>query len=259
MFPDPSLHPEWLRPQSKEWCAQLAAETGEYKYPWKSHFVGTSAEEIFTNQLSSIVNGRVLDVGCGHGEFTCKWASKAKEIVGIDITEGFIATANKIKPESVHFMVVDTKNDKLPFSDNHFDVAFTKKGPTSWYREGNRIVKPGGVIIGLHPDEVGLELADLFPGFFTKSIPVTPFIDVLNSRLTNSGLKDIDIQKVEEIEYLATPEDVLLKKCFGQNKKVKEFARQNCLRGIEEIFYKHATSQGIKTTNIYYIITAKAS
>lgn len=37
-----------------------------------------------------IKNKKVLDVGCGHGEFTIKCSSVVKEIVGFDLTNEFL-------------------------------------------------------------------------------------------------------------------------------------------------------------------------
>lgn len=71
----------------------------------------------------------MLDVGCGHGDFTSLFAHKAKEVVGIDVIEGYIASANNKKTgESVKFLVVDA-DKQLPFPDSFFDVVYTKKGP----------------------------------------------------------------------------------------------------------------------------------
>ncbi|MGN7400107.1 methyltransferase domain-containing protein [Cytobacillus praedii] len=37
-----------------------------------------------------IINKKVLDVGCGHGDFTLKCSLLAKEIVNFDVTENLI-------------------------------------------------------------------------------------------------------------------------------------------------------------------------
>ena len=146
----------------------MAAKTGKYEYPWRSVPEGIKAEDIFTAKLEKAVRGRVLDVGCGHGEYTRRWAVWADEVVGYDMTEGFIATANRNRPPNVRYVVGNT-HDGLPFPDDAFDVAYTKKGPTSWYAEGHRVVRPGGTLLMLHPgDGVGTELARCFPGLFPQ-------------------------------------------------------------------------------------------
>lgn len=64
----------------------LFEETGEYRYPWKSQFEEPRVEMIFADKIrASIHNGRLLDVGCGHGEFALAFAREAREVVGIDV------------------------------------------------------------------------------------------------------------------------------------------------------------------------------
>lgn len=91
-------HPYWISPQSAQWHANLALLTGEYNYPWKSEFDEPRAEIIFMDKIMAYLNenARILDVGCGHGEFTSKFADKVKEIVGIDVIEGYITSANEL-------------------------------------------------------------------------------------------------------------------------------------------------------------------
>jgi SAM-dependent methyltransferase len=265
-FPNPAKLPDWTPPQSKEFYARLVQETGEYKYPWNSTFEGPTAEMIMEQKILSNLsdNGsKILDVGCGHGDFTVRFSSIAKQIVGIDITEGFVVTANKnLGNDSIQFLQIIAK-DRLPFTDNYFDVAFTKKGPTEWYQEGNRVVRPGGLVCGLYHGGTDGGLRRLFPGLYSPAgeINFQRAIEKLkiNLRIEESGLSDIHVEPIEEIEYLASPEDVLKKECFGQSNIVKEYVWKECLRGVEEIFYKNATSKGLKVINYYYLVKARAA
>ncbi|BBI36474.1 hypothetical protein [Cohnella abietis] len=59
MFPDLTLHPDFLSGQSKEWCEQLAAKTGKYEYPWKSNLEGVAAEDILTEKLTEMMHGKL--------------------------------------------------------------------------------------------------------------------------------------------------------------------------------------------------------
>lgn len=45
------------------------------------------------------------------------------------------------------------------------------------------------------------------------------------------------MQFIEEVEYLSSPEDVLIHKCFGQSEKLKEIVWRECLRDVEEMFH----------------------
>lgn len=257
---DPMKHPEWIAPHSFEWYEQLFKEAGVYKYPWKSQFDEPKAEKIFADKISSYLDdGRLLDVGCGHGEYALQFSLNTREVIGIDIVEGFIETGNKIKSkENIKFIVFDG-NGELPFPDNYFDVAYTKKGPRDWYHESNRIVKSGGAILGLYHAGSHGALRELFPGLYSK-IPKPEANDILcELNLDDSGLTDINVELIEEFEYLSTPEDVLIKKCFGQNRKLRKIVWQECLQDVEGIFNKHATSKGLKIINYYHLLTAKTS
>jgi len=261
MFPDLTKHPEYLRGQTLEWCNQLAAKTGKYEYTWSSTYEGQAAENIFTEKLSSLLHGKVLDVGCGHGEYTVQWANHTEEIVGYDMTKGFIATANRNRKSNVRYVVGRTQ-DGLPFPDDYFDIAYTKKGPTSWYKEGNRVVRPGGTLLMFHPGDgngEGAEHGIYFPGLFAPPSVGTPILDRIQERLETSGLTDIEMSVLKETVWLPTPEDVFEMVCLGQSDGFRQFVREECYNQIVSQFEKHTSEMGIQTTGFYYLIQAKAS
>jgi SAM-dependent methyltransferase len=257
---DPMLHPEWVNPHSEAWYAQLGSESGIYQYPWKSRFAGPTAEEIFMDKLSvNARNGKVLEIGCGHGEFVHRIASVAAEVTGIDTSETFIASAKaKFTAPHTRFMVVDG-NAELPFADGSFDLAYAKKGPTRWFREANRVVKPGGAVAALyHAGSHGL-IREVFPGLYHPA-PYPKSSDILPElELTHSGLVEVRSELLVETEYLASAEDVLIKKCFGQNERLHDAVWEACLRDVEKIFDRYASPLGLQVTNCYYLVTARAS
>lgn len=213
LFPDLTQHPERLSPQSRPWCNQLAERTGKYEFPWKAEVEGLSAESVLTAMLTAAIDGgRVLDVGCGHGEYTKRWASQAEEVVGFDMTESFIRTANLERPSNVQFVIGDTHRG-LPFPDDAFDLAYTKKGPSSWYAEGNRVVRPGGALLMLHPGDAsggGGKLGEAFPGLFGPPGPAigTPILDKLEERIAGSGLADVRLTTLKEVVWFPTPDQL---------------------------------------------------
>ncbi len=214
-----------------------------------------------TEELSKLLHGKVLDVGCGHGEYTNRWADAAEEVVGYDMTEGFIATANRYRKPNVRFVTGRT-HDGLPFPDHYFDVAYTKKGPSSWYREGNRIVRPGGDILLYHPGDGDGEEGELglcFPGLFPPPARGTPILDKIEERLELSGLSDIRLRKLKEIIWIPTPEDILIMLSFGQSERFAQYVRETCFNGVNTLFERHAAGKGIKVTNFFYLIHAKAT
>jgi len=261
MFSDVTKHPHYVGAQSLQWCNQLAAKTGKYEFSWNYVYEGKSAESILTDKLTSLVHGKVLDVGCGHGEYTVQWSDKAEEIVGYDMTEGFIATANRNRKANVRYVLGRT-HDGLPFPDDYFDMAYTKKGPTSWYDEGNRIVRSGGKLILLHPGDANEECAELssyFPVLFSPPGSDTPVLNKIQQRLEASGLTDIEMTVIKEIVWIPTAEDIFEMVCFGQSDEFRKYVRQECYKDINSQFEKHSTDKGIKTTGFYYFIQATAT
>lgn len=194
-------------------------KTGKYEYTWNYTCEGVAAEDVFTEELSKLIRGNVLDVGCGHGEYTNRWADQADEVIGYDMTEGFLATANRNSKSNVRYVLGYTHNDGLPFADRYFDVAYTKKGPGSWYPDVNRILKSEADVLSLHPADgngEGCELGTYFPGLFFPPTKGTPILNKNNAYLADSRLHVIENHILRETTYIPTPEDILTMVCFGQ-------------------------------------------
>jgi len=66
---------------SVEWYDMIAKRNGGYKGGYISTTEGTSAEEVFEQRLVEMLPRfhSVMDAGCGHGEFTQKYATKHLE------------------------------------------------------------------------------------------------------------------------------------------------------------------------------------
>ena len=101
-------------------------------------------------------NKRVLDMGCGTGEYAMWYAMHgAKEVVGIDLSEGSLAVAKKRQAEStlsnVDFRSMNILECNLP--DNYFDYAYSvgvlhhTGAPATGFGHLARVTKPGGVVI----------------------------------------------------------------------------------------------------------------
>ena len=112
----------------------------------KSSYPKIFCNHIFKNFEKGI---KVLDIGCGNGDFTLELLEMGFDVYGIDLAE--------CKSLNEKYTKVDLQNEKYPFPDNYFDVVFSKsvvehlREPDFLTDEAYRILKPNGVFICLAP------------------------------------------------------------------------------------------------------------
>ncbi|MCE5168215.1 class I SAM-dependent methyltransferase [Paenibacillus profundus] len=260
MYPklsDPKTHKDWLSPHSFAWYAQIGKLTGKYSYSWNSMITEPNGEALFTNEVSQMVRNKiVLDVGCGHGDFTIQWSPIVNRIIGLDVTSDFIIAGSNRTLSNVSFVTGNTR-DRLPFDAGEFDCVYNRRGPTSAYVDISRVVKKGGQILGLHPgDRLSAELPQLFPNLFEPHSEGTPILDKIKNKLEAGALEHAEVETVTSIQYLHEPMDVVKVRCFGQTPSVFEMVINECMSEIERIFHEHATERGLPTTFEHYIVRA---
>lgn len=94
---------------------------------------------------------RVLDAGCGKGEFSEYMANLGFDVVGLDIAEKAVATINK-KEKDRRYLVASLQ-ETLPFQDETFDVIWCSEviehvlDVHSCLSELNRVLKKKGALI----------------------------------------------------------------------------------------------------------------
>lgn len=99
---------------------------------------------------------KVLDMGCGTGEYALWYASKgAGYVTGVDLSEGSLSVARRRKEEehfeNIEFIKKDILN--LDFPDNSFDYSFSvgvlhhTGDPFRGFKHLVRVTKPGGVVV----------------------------------------------------------------------------------------------------------------
>jgi ubiquinone/menaquinone biosynthesis C-methylase UbiE len=122
--------------------------------------VQTAFRDVFPALVGDIVPSlgdvrRLLDVGCGPGQFTILAAERLPdaEVWGIDVAPTMIELARAHAAGSaaaarLHFQVADVA--RLPFPDAHFDAVLSTGSIKHWpdqaggLREIHRVLVPGG-------------------------------------------------------------------------------------------------------------------
>ena len=102
--------------KNQDWYNQAYAVSEEYKKePEESMYIN-----VWNKALSLINNERVVDLGCGSGQFAKLLLNKGKRFIyGVDYSSEAIQIAKKLNPDySAKFVVKDLLKDfKLPAHD----------------------------------------------------------------------------------------------------------------------------------------------
>jgi len=118
----------------------------------------------FQTLLADIDAGRVLDVGCGSGQFTeilTGSLNSFDSLTGIDVAEEYITEARlKFPGNQYEFKVASSM--ELPFEDESYDLVAISKAlhhvedPLASLLEMKRVLKPGGYFLvnEMHRDQL---------------------------------------------------------------------------------------------------------
>jgi SAM-dependent methyltransferase len=126
------------------------------KVVYGHHKPYTSYPEILTkyliNRFEIIKDSKLLDLGCGRGEFLSGFSNEGLDCYGVDFTNSAL-----INCPNASIKQADIENDGLPYPDNYFDVIFSKSviehfhNPDFLVKEIFRSLKPGGLAIIMVP------------------------------------------------------------------------------------------------------------
>ncbi|MCH4886076.1 class I SAM-dependent methyltransferase [Acidaminobacter sp. JC074] len=138
----------------QEWYNKIAIRNKGYKSHANYIKEGISGEDIFEERLIELLPNysNVLDIGCGHGEFTLSMSKYAQKITGGDSALELIKIAKALKEQNqvdnVDFIYFHTHeiDEKHPV----YDLIYNRRGPTSIY-DHKELLEEGGRLLAIHP------------------------------------------------------------------------------------------------------------
>ena len=111
--------------------------------------------EMLVRLIAPTSTTELLDVCCGPGLVACALSPHVRSVVGIDITPGMVAKAERTSKEkgldNTRFKVADAM--EIPFPDRTFDVVMSRFAfhqlprPESALREQVRVAKARGLVV----------------------------------------------------------------------------------------------------------------
>ncbi len=146
-------------------------------------------------------NQKILDAGCGSGEFVIYMKQLGFDVTGMDLAEGAIQIAKRIGA-STHF-VVGSAEEGLPFSSGQFDAIWNTEviehlfDIHATFSEFNRILRVGGIVILTTPFHGFLKnLAIAMIGFEKHYNPYLSHIRFFTKRTLTESLTRAGFQPV---------------------------------------------------------------
>ena len=92
--------------------------------------------------------GKLLDIGCGMGNYLDDFKQLGYDVYGIDIDKNNIKLC---KEKKLNVKICDMETEKLPFPNNFFDFVFSKHviehidNTENFLSEIKRVLKPNGI------------------------------------------------------------------------------------------------------------------
>ncbi len=144
-------------------------------------------------------NQKIIDIGCGRGEFINGFISCGME--GFAVDQSLIAKSHFPK---INLKQCNLDSEKIPFEDSFFDVVFSKSlvehfyYPEKIFTELKRILKPGGKIITMTPD-----WDYNYINFYEDFTHRTPFtLTSLKDIQLINGFKNVEVYRFKQLPVL---------------------------------------------------------
>lgn len=183
-----------VTPQAKQDYLELTySEQRLPRSDYPSHLTRWLATRVFSQP------GRLLDVGCGRGEYLKTFAHLGFEVAGVDS-----AQSARIMAQGFRVEVVDIEQERLPFPDASFDYVYSKSVIEHLQKPGNmlaecfRVLRPGGAAAIMTPS-----WKHQWRVFHEDYTHVTPFTaNGLRDALALAGFSSVQVEVFWQLPFL---------------------------------------------------------
>ena len=166
----------------------------ELERPFTS-YPGKLAQHL-TDRYTLVEGSRILEVGCGRGEFLKGFIDCGLMGYGVDLS----SATHRFYPE-VEVRIADLERDGIPYDDGFFDIVYSKSViehfyyPESIVSEMFRVLRPGGVLLTLTPDwDVNYRM------FYCDYTHRTPFtVESLRDLLLIHRFSDVSVERFRQL------------------------------------------------------------
>ncbi len=179
-----------------------------------------------TNKYNLKKESKILEIGCGRGEFLNEFTKLGMNGFGIDLSN----YADKFC-ENAEIKIVDITKEKIPYQDNSFDVVFSKSFiehfyyPEEVFKEAYRVLKPAGVLINLTP-----EWKYIYRSFYDDYTHRTPFTKKsLEDIYASTGFKDVKVFSFKQLPILWS-KNFLVRNIFSVFSEITRILVPDCFR-----------------------------
>lgn len=150
---DASL-PEHVRENRARWDADAANWVASGERDWQSEPSwgnwGVQVPGVLPDDMTGM---DAIELGCGTAYVSAWMARRGAVVVGIDNSEGQLATARRLAAEhAIDLTLIHGNAEAVPYPDGSFDFAVSEYGaaiwcdPYVWIPEAYRLLRPGGTL-----------------------------------------------------------------------------------------------------------------
>ena len=227
----------------------------------ESRTVGVDGEDYFDRKVLKEARGkRVLDIGCGRGEFTLSVAAVAKKVVGVDFSKTAISQAivntSLQGVTNVELKLADASS--IPHPGESFGLAYGRRGPATYSlkaaREAHRVLKRGGLLI---QEEIGEKDKLNWKQIFGRgqNYPFKESVSIEKRKLlARAGFRKATIKEFEASEFYRSIKDVIMR--LETTPIIPNFRKARDRKHLQDLEERYTTRKGIKTNTHRVIVVA---